>query len=179
MKANEFSNIMKLITVFFPKFQENINDDFKKQIWYEVLGDLDYTVTQIALKKLLSSCRFMPTVAEIRQAVSELNNPNTLMSGAEAWGQVTRAISKHGSYAEKEALNSMNSSVALLVKRMGWKDICMSENIMADRAHFIKLWNEQQIKDKNYGALPNEVKQFIENKKEKQKLLSEVAKKLE
>lgn len=40
------------------------------------------------------------------------------------------------------------------VKRLGWKDLCMSENQTADRANFRMIYEQVQRKKVEAAALP-------------------------
>lgn len=167
MNKRQFIVITEVIMSFFPDFEKKISTDTRLKIWYEMFEDLDFNSTQAALKKVLIDSKFMPTVSEIRQAVAEIENPATSITGAEAWGQVKKAIGRYGMYNPEEAFESMDQEVARLVRRFGWKDICMSDKIGVERSNFMKLWEEQQKKDKHYAALPGSVKMQIENNKAK------------
>lgn len=173
MDRKEFAQTCEIIKAFFPKFQENIDSKQKKTIWYEMFEDLEFDVTSTALKKVLAESKYMPTVAEIRQAVANIKNPKNEMTGSEAWGQIRKAIQRFGSWNVQDAYQSMDPEVRKLAKRFGFKDLCVSENIMADRAHFIKLWKQQQEKKQKYDALPRSVKEDQKRIQNNIKMLSE------
>ena len=167
MTKQEFAGITEVIMSFFPKFKDNIDSKIKLNIWYGMLGDNDFKTTTIALKKVLSESEYMPTASKLRQAVADIENPSNSITASEAWGQFKKAMSRFGIYREKMALDAMDNRVSSLISRMGYKDLCKSKNILADRAHFIKLWNAQQQKERNHQALPADVKKYIEGNKER------------
>ena len=58
-------------------------------------------------------------------------------------------------------MKSLSPNIAKLIKSMGYRDLCMSENTMADRAHFIKIFNAQKSRgayNNNLKSLTNQVK---------------------
>jgi len=168
MNKKEFIIITEVIMSFFPNFEKKISTDTRLKIWFEMFQDLNYKSTELALKKVLIDSKYMPTVSEIRQAVAEIENPDNSITGSEAWGQVIKAIGRYGIYEPKKALDSMDQRVSTLVKRFGWKDICLSEKIAVERSNFMKLWEEQQQKEVKYTALPGSVKLQIENNRKKE-----------
>ena len=138
MTRAETAKILAVLAASYPKFEV---DDVKVQVWYEMLGDLEYSVVNIAIKKLIMQNTFPPAIAEVRKAVTELMNPEQVTS-SEAWGEVTRAIRNYGYYREEEALASMSPITAQLVRYMGWREICMSEDIGVIRGQFLRMYEQ-------------------------------------
>ena len=73
-------------------------------------------------------------IAVIRYyALTDPNDP----SAEEAWGELTRERNRHGIYGAWEIKNPL---VAQCVEIMGRRNLCLSENEEADRAHFFKIY---------------------------------------
>jgi hypothetical protein len=138
MTKGEVAKLLVVLAASYPKFEV---DDVKVQVWYEMLGDLDYAVASMAVKKIIMQNTFPPAIAEVRKAVTELMNPEQVTS-SEAWGEVTRAIRNYGYYREGEALASMSPITAQLVRYMGWREICMSEDIGVIRGQFLRMYEQ-------------------------------------
>ena len=100
MTKGETAKLLAVLAAAFPRFEV---DDLKVQVWHEMLGDLDYSLASLAIKKLILESTFAPAIAEVRKAVAEILNPEG-MTAAEAWGEVERAIRIYGCYRETEAL---------------------------------------------------------------------------
>ena len=136
-------------------------------IWYSLLKDLEYSVAQAAIQKYMLTNKFPPTIADIREQAAEVRvGQKPLWS--DGWEEVLRAISKFGSYRETEALNSMTEITRTAVKRLGFRNLCMSENIMADRANFRMIF--QEIADREHSAkkIPVNLTLLIERIQEKE-----------
>ena len=86
--------------------------------------------------RLIATIKFPPTIAEMRESISTVVH-SALPDSGDACGEVIISISHYGYYHQEEALASMREPLRLAVKLMGWGDLCMSENGMADRAHFL------------------------------------------
>ena len=69
-----------------------------------------------------------------------------LLSAGEAWGIALNEIRSQGSWQYPKLEDPL---IMKTINIMGWKDLCMSENMIADRAHFIKIYenlcNREQI----------------------------------
>ena len=125
-------------------------DAFK--VWYSLLQDLDYTIAQAAIQKYMLINEFPPTIADIRKnAVSVQAGDKKTWS--EGWEEVMKAIGNLGSYREKEALESMSEITRKAVKKLGFRNICLSENITADRANFRTIY--EQMAENEYTAKQN------------------------
>jgi len=162
MTKGEVAKLLAVLAAAYPKFEVN---DVKVQVWHEMLGDLDYAVANMAVKKLIMQNTFPPAIAEVRKAAAELTNPENLTS-SEAWGEVTSAIRNYGYYREGEALASMSPTTAQVVRYMGWREICMSEDKDTGvvRGQFLKMYeqtaNREQEKKLLPPAMQDEIKQL-------------------
>lgn len=138
MTKGEIAKLLAVLAAAYPKFEV---DDVKVQVWYEMLGDLDYDVANIAIKKIIMLNTFPPAIAEVRRATAELMNPDRVTK-PEAWGEVIRAVKKYGHYRAKEAIASMSPATAQVVRCIGWSEICLTEEPGVIRAHFLKMYDQ-------------------------------------
>lgn len=128
-------------------------DSTSAQLWHKMLCDLDYAVLDNAIMQYIATEKFPPTIADIRKLASGVTSEEPLSWG-DAWEQVIRAIRKHGYMNELEALNSMDPLTRKCVKRLGWQNICMSENISADRANFRMIYEADYEKELKTAQIP-------------------------
>lgn len=149
MTKGEVAKLLVVLAASYPKFEV---DDLKVQVWYEMLGDLDYDVANIAIKKIIMLNTFPPAIAEVRKAAIEISSPRGL-TAAEAWGEVIRAIRDYGYYREKEAMASMSPITAQVVRYMGWREICLSEEPEILRAHFLKMYDQVAAREQEKQLL--------------------------
>jgi len=150
MTKSEIAKLLAVLAAAFPKLEV---DDLKVHVWHEMLSDIDYAVANIAIKKLIMQNTFPPSIAEVRKAVTELMNPEQVTS-SEAWGEVTRAIRNYGYYREEEALASMSPITAQLVRYMGWREICLSEDLGVVRGQFLKMYQQVAEREHKEQLLP-------------------------
>ena len=79
----------------------------------------------------------------------------------EAWQEVLNAIRKYGSYQEKEALESMDETTRRVVNRLGFRNICTSEEIQVDRANFRMIYEQEVQREKQDAQIPPKLKELI------------------
>lgn len=158
MTKIETAKLLAVLAAAFPRFEV---DDLKVQVWHEMLGDLDYSLANLAIKKLILESTFAPAIAEVRKAVAEILTPNG-MTAAEGWGEVERAIRIYGCYRETEALESMSPSVAKVVKYIGWQNICLNEELGVVRGQFLKMYAQVAGREQKELLLPADLRQGIQ-----------------
>lgn len=159
MTFNEFKVLVKGMKAVYtsPNF---LPDADSVKIWYRLLGDLPYELANIAIQRHMSTNKFPPTVAEIRQAaVQTVDAPQ---DWADGWEQFRKAVSKFGYYQQDAALASMDETTRKVVKRLGWKQLCESENPMQDRANFRMIYEQEQQREEEKAALPAGLQRQIE-----------------
>lgn len=158
MTKIETAKLLAVLAAAFPRFEV---DDLKVQVWHEMLGDLDYSLASLAIKKLILENTFAPAIAEVRKAVAEILNPDG-MTAAEGWGEVERAIRLYGYYRETEALESMSPMTAKVVRCMDWREICLSEEPGVIRGQFLKMYQQIAERDRKERLLPQGLRNQIQ-----------------
>lgn len=138
MTFKEFAVIAATIKTCYSKENILANENAMK-LWYDLLKDIPYDVAQEVVKEWISTQRWSPTVADIRELAAKRTNPE-LPEWSEAWESVINAIGRWGMHREAEALASMPEIAQQAVKRMGWQNICLSENVGVERATFRDIY---------------------------------------
>ena len=112
--------------------------------YVEMLRDIDPAILETAVRKLIQTSNFLPTIAEIRSAAATLEGlacGTAELDADEAWGQVQRAIHSVGYYARPEF-----DSEALMetVDSLGWQEICQTpvEDTPILRAQFRRAYEQ-------------------------------------
>lgn len=163
MSEQEFMKIASAIKTSYPTVNV-LKDKASMDIWYMMLGDVDYRVCQNAVLELIATLKFPPTIAEIREKCSRLNSL-PVKDWGEAWEEVRRSIGKYGMYQVEQALESFDELTRKCVNRIGYVNICTSDNITADRANFRMIYETEANRKRVNNQLP------LALRTEKQKLL--------
>jgi hypothetical protein len=128
------------------------------RMYSHALADLEFTAAAKAVQRLIQTSHWMPTVAAIRAEVGEVAHGARRAGGA-AWGDVRRAIGKYGhNRVPGQDFQFEDPIVAEAVRGMGWRELCLSENEVADRARFTELYDElargeRKVAAVSYGAV--------------------------
>lgn len=154
MDKKEFAVFAMAIKTYYPREQILPNQQ-ALDLWFRELNDIPFNVADAALRKWVQTNKWSPTIAEIREVSASLVQPETPDWG-EGWKQVQIAIRKYGYCRPNEALESLDPLTRKCVERMGYKELCASENLTADRANFRMIYenlmHRQQVS--NQLALP-------------------------
>lgn len=106
------------------------------------LEDLDQARAMVALRRVVRTARFLPTIAEIREAAVEVAH-GARKNGGEAWGEVRALVARQGRYRTPGVDFAIEDElVAAAVRAFGWSELCRGENPSADRARFIELYDQ-------------------------------------
>ena len=161
MTRDEFKTLVKGMKAVYtqPTF---IPDSDAFNVWYSLLKDLDYMVAQVSIQKFMLTSKFPPTIADIRELSASVTIGEK-PEWSDGWREVTMAIRKYGSYREKEALDSMSDITRQVVKRMGFKNLCMSENEGVERANFRMIYEQVVNREYERKKMPAQMMQLIDS----------------
>ena len=143
--------------------QSFLPDEEALKLWYRMLKDLDGKTVAAAVYKHISSCKFPPTIADIREQCAAIESGGE-KNWLEGWGMVVRAIGRHGTYGRKEAIKKLRDFDPLtadVVEKMGWQNLCESENQVADRANFRIAYEAYAARKKELAKLPPNLANMI------------------
>jgi hypothetical protein len=160
MKFDEWKILVKGLKSVYTS-DRFLPDGDSVRIWYSLLKDIPYETLNIAIQKYMATGKFPPTVAELRESACEITSPDLKEDWSAGWQQVVKAIGGYGCYNAEGALESMDSITRQCVKRLGWKNLCMSENQMADRANFRQIYEQVKTQQKGNAQLPAGLRKAI------------------
>lgn len=155
MDKREFSMFASGLRTYYPR--ENIlPNDQAMELWFQQLQDLPFKVAEAALHKWVATNKWSPSIADIRETAAEIMN-GELQDWGEGWRQVMRAISNFGSYDPDGAIDTLDEISAIAVRRIGWLNLCMSENIEIERANFRMIYEAEAKRKKRDAQIPPRV----------------------
>lgn len=140
--------------------------------WQECLGDLDFNLTLVAIKKHIMESRFPPTVAEIREQVAEIRFADEgILDAATAWGEVMKALRNYGLYNYIEGEKDLSSVTLKTVQAIGWRELHTCENLSIIRGQFMKMYESMAKREKADRLLPEGFKRDIKKLAETKRLI--------
>ena len=152
MTSQEFDKIRAALKSAWPS-ANIMPDKFSINLWYQMLKDIPYKVCSAAVMELMGTEKYAPSIAQIREKCSAYKEESDMEAG-EAWEFVRKMIRKYGHPGELEALAEMDDLTREATQAIGFLNICKSENIMVERAHFLKIYDSLRKRRKNDRMLP-------------------------
>jgi hypothetical protein len=154
MNRNEVASIVGIIIETYPSLSTKKGFDPTRMVdvWTLMLGDIPLEVAKAAVVKVCRDSKFAPTVADIVAAARELD-PRTenVPAPEEAWDEVQKELIRAGHNLPRVFSNELIRRAADAV---GWLNMCMSENIGVERAHFMRIY--QSMANRKASSAENE-----------------------
>ena len=161
MTTEEFSLWASAMRTYYPQGQVLPNAQ-AMDIWYRQLQDLPYKVACAILDKWVATEKWPPSIADIRGSAATVNM-GEVPTWAEAWQKANDAIRRYGSYSEKEALESLDPLTRKTVECLGYRELCLSENQVADRANFRQAYEILAKRQMEYERIPEATRRRLES----------------
>lgn len=161
MTTEEFSLWASAVKTYYPQSQVLPNAQ-AMELWYRQLQDLPYQVACAILEKWVATEKWPPSIADIRGLAATVNM-GEVPTWAEAWQKANNAIRRYGSYSEKEALESLDPLTRKTVECLGYRELCLSENQIADRANFRQAYETLAKRQMEYERVPEATRIRLES----------------
>jgi len=133
--------IAKLLGVCSAAFPHVTVTKYTSEVYGELLGDLDFEVAMRAVRTILSTHEFFPSVAVIRKTSAELSG-SLAPSSPIAWAEVIERVKASG---HTDFGPFSHPTIDCAVKMIGWRDICLADNVASVRAHFMKTYDGLKV----------------------------------
>ena len=154
MKREEFVKCMGFLS---SAYKQDFNTD-ELNVWYEFFKDDNLENLKQVIKNIILKNKYLPSIAELKEELNYINNPQLKISADDEWLKIEDAIRVYGIYNSEDALNSMSTLTKKAIRMLGgWSTICMSQEGDWLRKNFISIYN----------SLNNDIKEqcLLENKK--------------
>ena len=154
MTTHDTIKLFALISASYPREQAFANaSPAMVALWAKLLADIPLAAAEAAIASHVSTSPFPPSIAEIREWAA--GGPGD-GAAAEAWGKLMQAVRKYGWCNQGEAKAYLGPEIwaAMLRTFPDWLALCMSENMEADRAHFLRMWESMAKKERLNRMLP-------------------------
>lgn len=176
MNATEFAKLAMAIRTYYPR--ENILPTPESmEIWYREMSDIPYELAEIAVREWVHFNKWSPSIADIREQVTRLK-VGELDDWGDGWRQLQMAIRRYGSYREVEALESLDELTRATVERLGYRSLCLSEEIEMDRANFRRVYETLAERKRRDESMPATLKRLAEKHRKRLDKFEDMEKKL-
>jgi hypothetical protein len=160
-EAKDIMQILSVISEAFPNFKQT---ELTPEVYYQCLNDIPTDELKAAVLHCVCQTgrAFAPSIGEIRGAVADIRRTaSNTPSAYEAWQIVCRAITEIGSYGSPQFESPLIDRV---VRNLGWRNLCLSENQVADRARFLQAYEQLLERATKEEMLLPEVRHYIEER---------------
>jgi hypothetical protein len=150
MTSQQMESLFNIVLAGWASQRQRLSDgDLREmaKLYAAGLMDLEFEATKDAVIRIVHTAKFLPTVAEIREAVGVVMYGDQI-TGITAWGEVQKAIKRWGSYRrpgtkaeleQGEADFVIENPITLrVIRTLSWQDLCAGDihTNMANRARF-------------------------------------------
>lgn len=155
MDRKEFAILAAAMKTCYCKEPNLLPNNEAMEIWYQHLCDIPFPVAEAALHKWTQTNKWSPSIAELREVAATVSN-GEIADWGEGWEKVLTAIRKYGMYNIGAAMASLDPMTRTAVERVGFREICLSENISVERANFRMVYENlaEREKTRQQVALP-------------------------
>lgn len=107
-------------------------------VYITLLSDLSAELIHASACEHIARSNFFPTIAELRDGVFGMNKRLSPVPDAHAaWAEVQAEIVRIGQRGEPCFSHAL---IADIVDLFGWRYLCLSENSISDRSHFVQAY---------------------------------------
>ena len=106
-------------------------------LYCSMLADIDAEAAVKAVLVHIATNPYLPAISEIRSLVAE--SAAGVPDADQAWAEVLSEVRRVGSYGVPKF---SHPAIAACVEGVGWRCICLSENIATERAHFLRMYGD-------------------------------------
>jgi hypothetical protein len=141
---------MAFLSASYPRHQLT---DETLEAYRAIVGDLDVALFRAAALQIASrDSPWFPAAGELRSAAFRLLERQAgVPSAGEAWGEVVRKIGEDGHIRVPEFSNPLIKAAVEGVG--GWRELCFSENSVADRARFLQVYEVLAKRERETAAM--------------------------
>lgn len=172
MTRADTARLMAIIVMAYPnfdKFRDNEHIKGMTNVWAEMFSDDDSGLVGMAVKQHISQSRFPPSIAEIREIMASIKNPD-LISPGEAWGAVSKLLYTHGEHYHGDLHNELPRPIADAVEAVGYSNLYalhaapargQTQKAGLDRVAFMQVYEPIYAERKRAAIMPNELQNNI------------------
>lgn len=169
MNKSETSKIIAVLMASYPNFLSNKTaTDIQAtiSIWDEMLKDYNYQEVSVAIKVCITQDKsnFAPSIGQVINKIIGFRNQGTELTEQEAWNLVSKAT-KNSAYHATEEFEKLPEAVKQIVTPSQLKEWSQMETDSVQSvvaSNFMRSYKAKVASNKEYQALPSNVKNLIE-----------------
>lgn len=168
--------VLKLLKTAYPRFYTDITKEEAENmvaLWVDMFRHEDPTLVLLAVKELINTLKFPPTVADVKEKMYSLTTKTE--SPAELWGTLAKAV-RNGLYGYHEEFEKLPDVIKTFVREpaqlreMAQMDTDTFHTVT--KGQFLKQIEIIQKRQKDDKMMLPDVKQMVLQHFEEQKYLN-------
>ena len=167
MDKRETLKIMAVMRAAYPGYYRDITPadaEAAVNLWQTMLADRPYELVAKAVKMLIATSKFPPTIAEVNDAIGELTSP-PVMTGQEAWYLVYKAVC-NSAYESRKEFEKLPEDIRRVVGSPNilreWALMDAGEVQTVVASNFQRSYQARAAQDRKYAAIPGDVRAMLE-----------------
>ena len=172
MTKQETAKLIAMLKEYYPRDYESTDIVSRVNAWHVILQDYDYKEATAALLAFVATDLkgFAPTAGQIIDKMQFINSTVNELTENEAWALVSRAT-RNGYYKAEEEFNRLPEQVQRVVGNpamiKAWSQLPAEEVETVIQSNFMRSYRARIKNDREFEALPSNVRTFIEDKLQK------------
>ncbi|MBN3403557.1 hypothetical protein EXN54_19480 [Clostridium botulinum] len=168
MTLEETIKILSIIKAAYPQWAKDLKASDAKMmvtLWNDMLQDYEYNLVQVAIKKVIATNKFPPSVAEVIEAINYITSGgNSEMTEIEAWGLVRKAI-KNSAYNAEEEFNKLPTKIQQTIGSHNilhnWSQESVNGIETVIGSNFMRSYKQTVIRKKEEKQIPTSIKKML------------------
>ncbi|GAA0082452.1 MULTISPECIES: replicative helicase loader/inhibitor [Clostridium] len=170
MTLEETIKILSIIKAAYPQWAKDLKASDAKMmvtLWNDMLQDYEYNLVQVAIKKVIATNKFPPSVAEVIESINYITSGGkSEMTEIEAWGLVRKAI-KNSAYNAEEEFNKLPEKIQQAIGSHNilhnWSQETVDGIEKVIGSNFMRSYKATVIRKKEEKQLPSSIKKMLGN----------------
>lgn len=132
MNLDQTKHILAMFSAVYRRAFEGMTDGdvgLMASIWQKKLAPFTYEEVLEATDQLISSSKFMPSLAEVLDVLAKNRCPQTGVPAEQAWVRVRNAVRDYGLTGRAEAREKLTQIENEMVKEIGWTRLCSADMV--------------------------------------------------
>lgn len=125
MTKNDTIKLIAVIVMAYPNFDKFKDEDHIKALtsmWAEMFKDDDAGLVGMAVRKHISTSKWPPSIAEIREIMADIQHPDLIPPDL-AWAAVTDVMRSEGEFLHRDLYEILPHQIARVVEMIGWQSL--------------------------------------------------------
>jgi len=170
MNKEQTIKILSIIKAAYPQWARDlkVNDaQMMVTLWNDMLQDYEYNLVQAAIKKVIATNKFPPSVSEVIESINYITSGGkSEMTEIEAWGLVRKAI-KNSAYNAEEEFNKLPEKIQQAIGSHNvlhnWSQETVDGIEKVIGSNFMRSYKATVIRKKEEKQIPTSIKKMLSN----------------